>query len=95
MRNGHGGEVSTSVVMAVRDDLVDLSKVKREKFTKGFEKDHEKDFPSVYAFDDYAKLSPNGIIGDPSHATKQEGEKIIERCLPYLEGILRDLIKMD
>ncbi|MFI5421957.1 MAG: creatininase family protein [Nitrososphaerales archaeon] len=89
--HGHGSEVSTSVVMAIRGDLVDLSKAVEEKPIQGFELSHENDYPSVYAFDDYIQITRNGILGDPTLASKDEGEKIIQKSLEYLERILNDL----
>lgn len=88
---GHGGEIVTSVILAIRPDLVDMSKAVRELPKRSFQLEHAKDLPAVYAFDDHSKITRSGITGNPLKASKEKGEEVIERCLQFLVSLSEDL----
>jgi len=81
-RDGHGGEIETSRVLAIRPDLV-----------KG---DTEANFPEMPKFEVMNNLRgywPNGIKGDPSKANSKKGklinEHIISRFLEVINAMSR------
>jgi creatinine amidohydrolase len=92
---GHAGEITTSVVMSIRPDLVDLSKARKEAPTESFQLKHIKEVPSVYAFDDYKKIAQKGMYGDPRKATTEKGEIVLKRCVESLASLIEELKAMD
>lgn len=90
---GHGSELVTSVVMALRPDLVDLSKAVKEAVESFHLNYHYAYYPAVFTFPDYSKITKSGIVGDPSKASKEKGERIIERCMTVLVKLVEDLKK--
>jgi creatinine amidohydrolase/Fe(II)-dependent formamide hydrolase-like protein len=74
----HAGEIETSTAMAVRPALVRLDKVRKSvpRFSSRY-----LDFSSKRSVDWYArtaKLSASGVMGDPTKATREKGEKMWE-----------------
>lgn len=74
----HAGEIETSTALAVRPDLVRLDKARKSvpRFSNRY-----LDFSSKRSVDWYArtaKLSASGVMGDPTKATREKGEKIWE-----------------
>lgn len=92
---GHAAEIPTSVVMSIRPDLVHLSKAKREAPSNSFQLRHIGEVPAVYAFDDYSKIAKNGMYGDPRKATKEKGEKVLNRCVEHLVSLAEELKAMN
>lgn len=91
---GHASELTTSVVMSIRPDLVDLSKAKKEGPLKSFQIEHYPDVPAVYAFDDYTKITKNGWYGDPRKATKEKGRKLVNLGVKQVVRIANELKAM-
>jgi len=86
--DGHGGENETSLIMAIRPDLVKMEHAADEKFTA------ESLLPSVVSnwtgirwFQRY----PNHIAGDPRTATKELGEAIIQGRVEGLARVIREV----
>jgi creatinine amidohydrolase len=81
---GHGGEVITSVVMALHPDLVDLSQATPEPTKPGLQF-HGKFAATAggpfYTYPDFTDLCHSGGWGNPSRASKAKGELIISRAL--------------
>jgi creatinine amidohydrolase len=74
----HAGEIETSTTLAIRPDTVQMDKAVDStlKFGSSF-----LDFDNDRAVNWYARtsrLSENGVMGDPTKATKEKGEKIWE-----------------
>ncbi len=87
----HAGEVETSTALATRPELVDMSLARRAvpKFSNQY-----LDFSSRYSVEWYAhtgKLSKSGVLGDPTKATREKGEKywqvMIDHLVRFVEGI--------
>jgi creatinine amidohydrolase/Fe(II)-dependent formamide hydrolase-like protein len=72
----HAGEIETSTSLAVRPDLVQMNKARRSvpRFSSRY-----LDFSSKRSVEWYArtaKISPTGVMGDPTKATREKGEKM-------------------
>ncbi|WP_422445680.1 creatininase family protein [Thermoanaerobacterium sp. DL9XJH110] len=78
----HACEFETSVMLAVKEELVDMNKAVKEYPAT----------PYDYGFsDDYlGDLSKSGVFGDPTRAAKEKGEKIIAASIRKIESILKN-----
>lgn len=87
---GHGGEGETSITMAVRPDLVNLedaiSQVPNDIIGYG-------DFSTIIW--DIKEITETGATGDPTKATKQKGEKMLEIVTDYVVNLIRKLEEND
>ena len=82
----HAGFVETSIMLAI-SDKVKMKKAKKGLITKGLseEEKSEIDFIANYP-GGFPKVAKNGVWGDPTGATKKDGEK-------FLAEIVRNLAK--
>lgn len=90
----HAGEFETSLVLANREELVDKRIIPEEKNSTDFpnpklEFDHEPEFPFAWNTHD---LTRTGVLGDPTKASKEKGEKLweagIERLKERIEAVM-------
>jgi len=79
-RDGHGGEIETSRVLAIRPDLV-----------KGVTKVNFLEMPKFEVVNNLRRYWPNGIKGDPSKADAEKGRlvngHIISRFLEVVKSM--------
>ena len=90
----HAGEVETSTTLATRPELVDLSGA--EPFVPQFYSKYL-DFSSEYALEWYAhtgRISPTGILGDPTRATAEKGRKMWEVMIQHLVDFVETIKPM-
>lgn len=80
--DGHAGSVETSRVMAIRPDLV-----------KGEGKTFKANFPEYRILPDPERFFPSGVMGDPTTANPEKGEKWNELVEKELIDIITNLIK--
>jgi creatinine amidohydrolase len=66
----HAEEIETSLMLHLRPELVDMSKAKPSYPAK------PKDFGIRYMH--WSDFTPDGVVGDPTQATKEKGEKIFD-----------------
>ena len=99
VRHGiHGGDVETSLMLAFRPELVDISKA--EDFPTA-SRDFERDFAVLRAdrpagFGWMAQdLSPAGAMGDASKASAAKGKATARHWSLALIALLRDLDRFD
>lgn len=90
----HAGEVETSTTLAVRPQLVKMDKAKDMslKFSNRY-----LDFTSQYSVPWYAhtdKISANGVMGDPTKASVEKGEKIWKIMISHLVVLAEELKKL-
>ncbi|MCF8043638.1 MAG: creatininase family protein [Desulfarculaceae bacterium] len=87
----HAGEIMTSVIMAIRPDLVDMSRAVTEYLkpkTDGYQAVLSSKAKvggrviSIYHTSD--ELTQSGVMGDPSHASAEKGERIICKMVEYI-----------
>jgi len=83
---GHGGEGETSIMMAVRPDLVNLeeaiSQVPHDVIGFG-------DFSTIIW--DIKEITETGATGDPTKATKEKGEKMMDIVTEYVIELIKKL----
>lgn len=84
---GHAGQFETSIMMAVEEQYVDLSKLNKSDSNR---QEVALEFPA------YVLLTPNniwetmdGFSDDPTVATKQFGERIIQIVSDEVSNILQ------
>jgi creatinine amidohydrolase/Fe(II)-dependent formamide hydrolase-like protein len=90
----HAGEIETSTSLANRPSLVRMDKAK--KFVPRFSS-HYLNFSSARSVDWYArtrKISPSGVMGDPTKATKEKGERMWGLMIKHLVAFVEDLKRM-
>jgi creatinine amidohydrolase len=94
----HGGLVETSVMLALRPDLVDMAKARDFPSRQaGF----ERNFTHLRAYGPHAfgwkmgDLSPDGVVGDAAGATARIGEELLANAAAGLADLLRDVARFD
>ena len=87
----HAGELETSTALAVRPHLVrmDLAVPSVPKFSSRYLDFTSKRGVEWYAFTN--KLSPNGVMGDPTKASAEKGSKLWEMMVAHLVNLIEDL----
>jgi creatinine amidohydrolase len=87
LANRHAGEIGTSVLLAVRPDLVDMSKAARVIPRPTIASNH----PEVALNDiPFSQITDLGMTGDATTATAQKGEIMIARLLDHLEKFVAE-----
>jgi creatinine amidohydrolase len=79
-RDGHAGDIETSRIMAIRPDLIK---------GKG-----ETSFPHMPRFEvvpDPERFFPSGVMGDPTAASKEKGQKINEYIVNQVTKLVEEL----
>jgi creatinine amidohydrolase/Fe(II)-dependent formamide hydrolase-like protein len=87
----HAGEIETSTSLAIRPDLVDMPRA--EPFVPRFSSRYL-DFTakrSVEWFARTARISPNGVLGDPTRATAEKGARLWEVMIANLVEFVEEL----
>ncbi|MGW8282337.1 MAG: creatininase family protein, partial [Gemmatimonadota bacterium] len=87
----HAGEIETSTSLATRPELVDVTRL--EKFVPRFSSQYL-DFSSEYGVEWFAhtsRISPSGVLGDPTKASVEKGrammQLMIEHLVSFVEGL--------
>ncbi len=90
----HGGEVETSLVLAIAPDAVRLDRVEsggeraRELYGRLRYLSLEGALPTAWLTRD---LAPNGVIGDPTRASAEAGERILAHLAQALSGVFAEI----
>ncbi len=87
----HAGEIETSTAMATRPELVD--RVRAEASVPEFSSQYL-DFTSkrsVPWYEHTARLSESGVLGDPTRASVEKGERIWEVTIDHLVRLVETL----
>jgi creatinine amidohydrolase len=97
----HAGEIMTSVTMAIRPDLVDMSKARKEylkpkvdSFKQALSSKVEFKGRIVSVFHTSDEVTQSGVMGDPTAATAEKGEKIIGLWVEYIGEFLKEFRKI-
>lgn len=80
----HAGEIETSTSLATRPELVDVTRLK--KFVPKFSSRYL-DFASERGVEWYAhtsRISPTGVLGDPTRASAEKGREMWEVMVSHL-----------
>ncbi|MHB2263734.1 creatininase family protein [Aliihoeflea sp. PC F10.4] len=94
----HGGLIETSVMLAIRPDLVDMDKAR--DFPSAQSR-FEKDFTHLRAYGPHAfgwkmsDLSLDGVTGNAAGASADKGERILDHSVAGLADLIRDIDKFD
>ncbi len=92
----HAGEMETSVMLYLKPEIVDMSKAVRDMdiyMGQGRSKFIWRDFvnPSPVAFMEWwSRFSKTGIVGDPTKATREKGEKIVKAAVENLVEFIKE-----
>ncbi len=91
--SGHGGEMITSVVMAVRGDLVRMEQAQNEpprEALKYYGKYLMNSGSPFVAYGDFHDYCESGAWGDTSHATPEKGAELIRRAVRAISDFLME-----
>ncbi|KON30627.1 hypothetical protein AC482_03435 [miscellaneous Crenarchaeota group-15 archaeon DG-45] len=95
----HACELETSVMLAIRPDLVDMAKAERDMSYQTSRYFPPSDFyyPSgaVRMMPYWSTVSRTGVRGDPTVATAEKGRRWLEAAVEGLTGIIRDLRSLE
>jgi creatinine amidohydrolase/Fe(II)-dependent formamide hydrolase-like protein len=90
----HAGEIETSTGLAVRPQLVQMDQAKKQipKFSSRYLDFSSKRGVLWYAYT--RKISPSGVMGDPTKASAAKGERIWEMMIAHLVSLVEDLKRL-
>lgn len=83
---GHAGEGETSIMLAMEPNLVKM------KYAKGVVPDLPSHIQIKWAFEE---LTPYGVTGNPSKATREKGKKMIEALVSYTVSFIKEMDEKD
>jgi len=93
----HADEGETSMMLACRPELVDMTKAVKDdtsdKLVKALTDGKPKNMPQVYV--PFSKWSKTGLIGDATKASKIKGEKILNVVVDNIVDFLQKLDKLE
>ena len=97
----HAGEIMTSVMLALRPELVDMTKAQKEYVKARIDSFVQKGSPQVtfkgisaYAYHLSDEVTKSGVMGDPMAATKEKGEKILSLWVDFIRDYVREFQKL-
>jgi creatinine amidohydrolase/Fe(II)-dependent formamide hydrolase-like protein len=87
----HAGEIETSTTLAVRPDQVRMEKARTfiPQFSSSYLNFTSKRKVNWYAHT--ARISPEGVLGDPSKASRDKGKRIWHLMITNLVELVEDL----
>jgi creatinine amidohydrolase len=91
---GHGGELISSVLLALRPDLVHLSAARDTEPEGGLERHLPHSAISggpFYTYPDFRDFTSSGAWGDVTHASAEKGEAILERAVASIAEFVERL----
>ena len=84
--HGHASDVGTSVLLALQPDLVRMNYAKKEIPKPSV----YTEYPWAITYPDLEGISVSGVIGDPSEASSEKGERIIQEAMKHLIKFVED-----
>lgn len=93
----HGGEYETSLYLALKPDLVDMDKAvdNRSPLPDSFKTDllagGHPGGSDARMVPYWSSISPSGVMGDATKATKEKGEQFLEAAINGLIELIREL----
>lgn len=91
---GHGGELISSVLLALRPDLMQLSAARDTEPEAGLARHLPHTSISggpFYTYPGFLDFTKSGGWGDVTHATAEKGEAILERAIGYIAEFVTSL----
>jgi creatinine amidohydrolase len=83
----HACEAETSMVMALRPELVDAARLAEAKF---IEPPHVVTQRGAHVWRSFAARTPTGVIGDPTAASAEKGERLLDAAADVIAELLLD-----
>jgi len=94
-RGGHADEAETSMYLAIKPELVEMSKAVKELRSPRLFLESAAD-PGIHLLSSYwSTHTQSGIMGDATLATKEKGEKLLEAAVAGLADVVKELKKKD
>ncbi|MBW1995793.1 MAG: creatininase family protein [Deltaproteobacteria bacterium] len=87
---GHASEVGTSVLLALRPDLVNMALATREVPPSKWILS-----PDLRHLTIFGELTESGVIGDPTRSSAQKGEEILKKAINELSEFVGKFKQMD
>ena len=96
----HGGEIGTSIALAMYPQYVDMGKARKAKIafpvSKNIQPINTLGFANfkgnyIHTFVDANEITLSGLIGDPTKASIEKGEVLLKEMSIYLEQVLNEL----
>ncbi|MCY4545345.1 MAG: creatininase family protein, partial [Gemmatimonadetes bacterium] len=93
----HGGEYETSLYLVLKPDLVEMDKAvdNRSPLPNSFKTDllagGHPEGSDARMVPYWSSISPSGVMGDATKATKEKGEKFLEAAINGLIELIREL----
>ena len=96
----HGGEIGTSIALAIYPQFVETKKMQKAGMnnpishnikpvnTTGFARFQGN---NLYTYVNAEEITDSGLLGDPTKASQEKGEVLIENMLTYLEAVVKEL----
>jgi creatinine amidohydrolase len=94
----HGGDIETSVMLALHPDRVDMARA--ENFLSR-QSDFSRDFKHLRAYGPHAfgwkmsDLNPKGVAGNAAAATAERGEMLVAHAVRGIIELLEDVARFD
>ena len=94
----HGGEIETSVMMALHPELVDLEKLNN---FPNFQEELSEKYKHLRAYGKHAfgwkmqDLNPQGVVGNAAIASAQKGNKLLEHSIDGLMELILEVRQFD
>lgn len=85
---GHACEIETSAALALFPDLVRMDKAKPGRT------EHPTKIAKLVGFD-WTKVNPMAVVGDPTKATKEKGQRLVQAAVQRLREALRELLEFE
>ena len=95
----HGGEYETSLYLVLKPDLVEMDKAvdNRSPLPDSFKTDllsgGHPEASDARLVPYWSSISPSGVMGDATKATKEKGEKFLEAAINGVIELIRELRK--
>lgn len=90
---GHGGEVITSVIMALRSETVNIAAAVNEQPKLGLSYHGEHTLTSgslISTYSDFSEYCESGAWGDVTRASAKKGKMIIERAITLITELIEE-----
>jgi creatinine amidohydrolase len=88
---GHGGELMTSVALAVAGGAVERERMVVEVPKETYGLKYYRSYPEVMGFAAWDEISRSGAVGDPTRATAEVGREALTRTASLLVELLEDM----
>ena len=83
--SGHAGETETSMVLAMRPDLVRSDRLDADGERDGMR------VPGAYCYNRFDQRTAHGGVGDPRPATAEKGERLLDASAEEVAETVRQI----